>query len=77
MSKENFSTDIQKFTKVKGLSMAQLAREVNIGEKHLYNIAFGRHAPGITLAIRIARVLGLSVEEVFILEDNNGDKRKL
>lgn len=73
MAKINFSTIIIPVAKAKGLSFSRLARKVDVGEKHLYSIASGRHAPRVTLAMQIANELGLTVNELFFLWPN-GDQ---
>jgi transcriptional regulator with XRE-family HTH domain len=48
-----------------GLSLRELAEETGITDDALRKIESGRREPLITTALRIARVLGAEVEDIF------------
>lgn len=48
-----------------GKTQAQVAKDCGIYESQYQNIEYGKHEPGVRTAIRIARALGKTVEELF------------
>lgn len=46
-------------------TQAQVAREANISEAQYQNIEYAKSTPSVTTAIRIARALNSTVEELF------------
>jgi putative transcriptional regulator len=51
-----------------GLTQAQLAEEVGVTRKTVNTVENGVFTPSATLAIKLARSLGLSVEQLFWIE---------
>ena len=49
----------------RGLTQAELARRAGISRQALGAIESGEYQPGVTVALRLARELGLSVERLF------------
>lgn len=54
-----------------GLSRQELADEVDVHYQTIGYIERGEYSPSLVLALRIASVLGASVEEIFWLEEEN------
>lgn len=52
-----------------GLTQADLAKAVGVTRQTIIAIEQGRFNPSVLLALRIAKVLGTNVEELFILEE--------
>lgn len=48
-----------------GKTQAQVAREANIAERLYQDYEYGKREPGVRTAIRIARALGTTVEDLF------------
>lgn len=48
-----------------GLSQEQLAQQAKIGQSTISEIEAGKHNPTVDVALRIARVLEKTVEELF------------
>lgn len=48
-----------------GKTQAQVAREAQIGERLYQEYEYDRRCPNVRTAIRIAKALGASVEELF------------
>lgn len=48
-----------------GKTQAQVAKEASISEAQYQNIEYGKSEPGVQTAIRIARALNSTVEELF------------
>ncbi|HWS31011.1 MAG TPA: helix-turn-helix domain-containing protein [Clostridia bacterium] len=57
------------------LSQLELARLVSASQTTISDIELGLHVPSVVLALKISRVLGRTVEEVFFLEETVGDKQ--
>ncbi|SLM28084.1 Transcriptional regulator of molybdate metabolism, XRE family [Desulfamplus magnetovallimortis] len=49
----------------KGLTQAELAEEVGLKRQAIYDIESGKYLPNTGVALKMARVLGCSVEELF------------
>lgn len=48
-----------------GKTQAQIAREAGVSERAYQGYEYGQKEPGVRTAIRIAKALGNSVEELF------------
>ncbi len=48
-----------------GLTQQELAARSGVGRTTISNIETGRYCPGVDVAIKLCRVLGKPVEEVF------------
>jgi putative transcriptional regulator len=51
------------------LSQAELAEHIGVSRKTISTIEVGRFVPSTVTALKIARHFGVSVEDVFWLED--------
>jgi putative transcriptional regulator len=51
-----------------GLTQAQLAEQVGVTRKTVNTVENGVFTPSATLAIKLAQVLGVSVEQLFWIE---------
>ena len=49
----------------RGWSQAELAGRIDVSRQAVNAIETGKHDPSLTLAFRIAREFGLSIEQVF------------
>jgi putative transcriptional regulator len=52
----------------RGWTQAELAEKLEVSRNSINAIETGRYEPSLTLAMRIARIFGLSVERIFFLE---------
>ncbi|MGH9691349.1 MAG: substrate-binding domain-containing protein [Candidatus Acidiferrales bacterium] len=59
---------LQMIRQQRGLAAAQLARDVGISRPTIYAIEAGNYTPNTTVALRLARALECSVEDMFSLE---------
>lgn len=50
-----------------GLTQEELARRTGVSRQAIHSIENDKYVPSVALAIRIARVLGKSVEELFLM----------
>jgi len=53
----------------RGTKNVWLADKANVNNSTLGNIIKNRHNPSIEVAIKIARALGMKVEDIWIVED--------
>jgi len=56
---------IKKYRQLKGLSQEELARLVGVRRQAVYDMESGRYLPNTAVALRLARVLGCTVEMLF------------
>ena len=52
------------------LTQAELAKAVGVSRQTVIAVERGDYAPSVYLALRIARVLGATVEDLFIEDDS-------
>lgn len=60
---------VRECRKEKRVTQAELAEAVGVSRQTIIAVERGDYSPSVYLAIRIARTLGRSVEELFILEE--------
>ncbi|MBB1023645.1 MULTISPECIES: helix-turn-helix transcriptional regulator [unclassified Dietzia] len=60
---------VREYRKEKRVTQAELAEAVGVSRQTIIAVERGDYSPSVYLAIRIARVLERSVEELFILEE--------
>jgi len=53
------------------ISQAELAERVQVTRQTINAIELGKYAPSVVLAMKIVRVFGKKLEEVFELEDED------
>ena len=58
------------------MTQEELARRVGVTRQTIVAIEKGNYNPSVGLALRIARVFGVSVEEVFRLPDGHDEPRR-
>jgi putative transcriptional regulator len=49
----------------RGWSQAELAGRISVSRQAVNAIETGKHDPSLTLTFRLARLFGLSIEEIF------------
>ncbi len=62
---------VEDFRTQTGLSRQELADQVGVHYQTIGYIERGEYSPSLVLALRIASVLGASVEEIFWLDEEN------
>lgn len=53
------------------ISQAELAEQLGVSRQTINAIETGRYSPSLPLAIKLARFLGRTVEEVFHVDENS------
>ena len=56
---------------IKNITQAELAEQVGVSRQTINTIESNKYIPSTVLALKIARLFGKSVEEVFSLEEND------
>lgn len=59
---------VRELRTAQGWTQAELALRLEVSRNSVNAIETGRYEPSLTLAMRIARVFGKPVEEIFFLE---------
>ena len=60
---------VKEFRKKLGMSQLELAKDISVSRQTINMIENDKYNPTLELAMKIARLLRLHVEEIFILED--------
>ena len=61
---------LEEIRKERGIKQEELAAALEVSRQTIGSLENGRYNPSIMLAIKIARYFGMSVEEIFIYEEN-------
>lgn len=57
-----------------GVNQAEMGQLVGTSRQTISQIERGDYSPSVTLALKIAKVCGVSVEEVFEYEEDDNDE---
>ena len=57
------------------MTQKELAEKVGVTRQTIIAIEKAKYSPSLELAILIARALGKTLDEVFVVEDPEGDER--
>jgi putative transcriptional regulator len=57
-----------------GITQEMLADRLEVSRQTIGSLESGRYNPSITLAFKIARFFGVTIEEIFIYEEENQDE---
>ncbi len=60
---------IEEIRKQKGINQDELAKNLGVSRQTISSLERGRYNPSITLAYKIAKLFELSIEDVFIFDD--------
>ena len=63
-------TKVRQLRVAAGLTQQQLAERVHVSARTIISIEKGQYSPSLMLAYRMARVLGVTVEQLCCLEEN-------
>lgn len=53
------------------ITQGELAEKINVSRQTINAIESGKYVPSTVLALKMAKVFGKNVEEIFILEDSD------
>ena len=67
---------IEQIRKERGIRQEEFAATLGVSRQTISSLENGRYNPSIYLAYRIAKYFGMTIEEVFIFEDETGETEK-
>lgn len=62
---------LEEIRKERGIKQEELANELEVSRQTIGSLENGRYNPSIILAFKIARYFDMSIEEIFIYEEDN------
>jgi putative transcriptional regulator len=65
---------LEEFRKQFNLTQEELADRLEVSRQTISSLESGRYNPSILLAFRIARLFSVTIEEVFIYEEDSNEK---
>ena len=63
-------TNVKAYRAAAGLTQQQLAEKVHVSARTIISIEKGQYNPSLMLSYRMAKVFGVTVEELCCLEEN-------
>lgn len=72
--KEHVVCNLKSARKARGLTQGELAARVGVRRQAVYDMESGRYVPNTALALRMAKELGCSVENLFALEGSEDER---
>lgn len=60
---------IEELRRARGVRQEELARAMGVSRQTISSLENGRYNPSIMLAYKIARYFGMTIEEVFVFEE--------
>lgn len=60
---------IEELRKQRGIKQEKLAAELEVSRQTIGSLENGRYNPSIILAFKLAKYFGMSIEEIFIYEE--------
>ena len=70
---ENVGNRIRRLRQDRGMTQAQLAAKLNIGDRHLRKIEAGEKGSSIDILIEIATLLGVSLDYLIMGKQSQSD----
>ncbi len=61
---------LEELRKSKGIRQEELAEALEVSRQTIGSLENGRYNPSITLAFKLARYFGTTIEDIFIYEEN-------
>lgn len=65
---------LEEIRKENGITQEDLARTVEVSRQTIGSLENGRYNPSIILAFKIARFFNLTIEEIFIYDENENEQ---
>lgn len=70
----NVKNKLEEIRKEKGITQEELADALEVSRQTISSLENGRYNPSIILAFKISRYFNLSIEEIFIYEEDEGNE---
>ena len=62
---------IEEIRKERGIRQEEFAKYMGVSRQTISSLENGRYNPSITLAYKIAKYFGMTIEEVFVFEEED------
>ena len=62
---------IEEIRKARGIRQEEFARSMGVSRQTISSLENGRYNPSIMLAYKIARYFGMTIEDVFVFEEED------
>lgn len=62
---------IEEIRKEKGIRQEEFAKSMGVSRQTISSLENGRYNPSITLAYKIAKYFGMTIEDIFIFEEED------
>lgn len=66
---------LEEIRKQRGVTQEQLAADLKVSRQTIGSLENGRYNPSILLALKISRYFGMTVEDIFIYQEEDTDER--
>lgn len=66
---DSLKNRIEEIRKARGIRQEDFAKSMSVSRQTISSLETGRYNPSIFLAYRIAKYFGMSIEEVFIFDE--------
>lgn len=66
---------LEEIRKKSGMKQEELAAALEVSRQTIGSLENGRYNPSIILAFKIARFFGMSIEEIFIFEEEQSNEK--
>ena len=67
---------IEEIRKERGVRQEELAKALGVSRQTISSLETGRYNPSIFLAYKVAKLFGMTIEEVFVFEDAEQEESK-
>ncbi len=67
---------LEEIRKQNGITQEELADKLEVSRQTISSLEKGRYNPSIILAFKLAKLFGISVEDIFIYEEEKDDEEK-
>ena len=75
MRKESMKNRLEELRKERGIKQEELASAMEVSRQTIGSLENGRYNPSILLAFKLARYFGMSIEEIFIYEEEKHEEK--
>ena len=69
----NMKNRLEEIRKQHGVKQEELAKAMGVSRQTIGSLENGRYNPSIMLAFRLSRYFGISIEEIFIYEEDKDE----
>lgn len=73
--KASMKNRLEELRKERGIKQEELASAMGVSRQTIGSLENGRYNPSILLAFKLARYFGMSIEEIFIYEEEKNEEK--